>query len=325
MLSVAIITRAYDAESPYIESFIEHYQARNCNEIHVVVPFGNSSDVLEPLLEKYIGVTIHHCTVRELVNDEAQNFALTCVQGSHILSIDIDEFLDIDNVEQLTTYDYAKLSWVVTPYSSSTVEKESSFLRGFKDLQCKYCVRKEICSSLGIHSARLKSKDVQFKLVDAPLIHYTFRSFSDLVLKCALGNYACYFDSDPLVFFQDLSDVKQLPVKFKMAAFYQLVAESSGEPVKKLFKINYDLENMLLNKIGILEKLHDIEIALIEYKARINLEQLIAEIKRTKEAKAYRRLPHHKIAEIADKTLMGISYDAKSFSRRSVCAFLGLS
>ncbi len=301
--SLAIVTRAYDAEAPYIESFIEYYTKIGVNEFHIVVPPKNSCGVLKQTLttinNKNVILYDQYICETELEHfNLVQNIALPHVKSSHILSIDIDEYLDIDNVDKLLSFDYVHFKWIIAPFPQN--DKKSY---GFMDGQSKYLVRKKLCKRLNIHHCELKTNTPAY-FSDVPLIHYVYRSFNDLYLKCAISNYQSYQKTEYSQLHEGANNCQNLPLKFKMAAIYQKITyASSPKVVSNYCKINDELEHTLVRNCQDKELIDKLKIALKQYEARVDLTQLIKLMKKNTHYKQYGRMPHFAMAECADKSL----------------------
>lgn len=303
MNSLAVVTRAYDAEAPYIASFINHYKKRGVNEFHIVVPVGNRYSVLVDVCKNIDGIKLYYDYDYDQSLEHfntAQNVALPNVKASHILSIDIDEYLDIDEVQPLLCHDYILFKWVVAPFSYS----ENNEVLGFHDGQCKYLVKKEYCKFLAIHHCEL-SKDIEPITSHVPLIHYVYRSFRDLYLKCTLSNYQSYQKTDLDQIAEGADDCRRLPLKFKMAAIYQRLCHSStNELFPNYCIIDKDVEDALVKSTPQYKKLNDLQISLLNYFSLIDLHKFVDEMKQSDAYKKLGRLPHSKLAGLADKTLI---------------------
>jgi len=299
--SLAIVTRAYDAEAPYIESFIEYYTRIGVNEFHIVVPNKNPYKNLQKQCEKFTNIQWHiEYDIKTHPNlNGVQSVPLPFITSTHILSVDIDEYLDIENVSPLLQHDYLKLNWTIAPYQDYTTKKLNCFLDG----QSKYLVKKELCNALYDHHADLNSLTVQ-TTSNVQLIHYIYRSFNDLYLKCALSNYGDYQATQDHQFIDGLADCKKLPLKFKMAAIYKRITDASNPlTINNYCQINKEIENKMVLSSCNEELLDELTSALSKYASRIDLVNFIKLVKKNQYFKEYGRLPHFVLADLADQTL----------------------
>ncbi len=302
MNSVSVISRAYDAEAPYIKSFIEHYTSIGCKEFHIVVPKGNPYKYLEIECKPYTHVKLYTEYVENKEFNEIQNIALKNINTSHILWVDIDEYLDIQDILPLLNYDYIRLNWVIVPYFDKPNPKK---IPGFIDKQCKYIVKTELCEQLRIHDCELKHPTQQYES-GTKLLHYVYRSFEDLYLKCVIGKYGSYQKTTKEQLINGQGDIRHLPLKFKMAATYQRIANASNTIYSNYCQINYDLEKKLIQETPFFENLFEYKKSLMHYSSRIDLKKLIQTMHKHKNYRLYGRVPHHVLSEIADNCIIDI-------------------
>lgn len=303
MNSLAIVTRAYDAEAPYINSFIEYYKNIGVNEFHIVVPKGNRYEVLEGECADIEDVTLYfdyECSEDLKHFNAAQNIALPKVKASHILSIDIDEYLDTDDVNALLEHDYLLFKWVIAPFSVFNSTK----VLGFEDAQCKYLVKTSLCKRLAIHDCELYTP-IKPTFSQVKLIHYVYRSFNDLFLKCALSNYQSYQKTEVHQFYDGIEDSSNLPLKFKMAAIYQRISQASAKyQVPFYCEIDIACEKRLIESTVYKGILTELQAAFLNYYSRINLHKLISDMCNSDSYKMLGRVPHFKLAEFSDASLI---------------------
>ena len=297
--SVSVISRAYDAEAPYIKSFIEHYNKMGCDEFHIVIPKGNPHKILDQLLINHPNVTVYS---DEGVLKGSQNIPLKHIKTSHILSVDIDEYLEIDNIKTLLKYDYVRLNWIITPFPAIERTNRTDKIKGFTDRQCKYLVKTNICQSLDEHNCKINTKNKLLK-TEYPLIHYVYRSFNDLYLKCSMSQYNDYQATTENQLIEGIVNPRKLPLKFKMAAIYQRIADASEEKQNCLYTIDLDLEAELILNTEHHNIIPDLKKALAHYSSRIDLNALIKKMLKNKNYKSYGRIPHHAMAKLSDDTL----------------------
>jgi len=307
MNSVSVISRAYDAEAPYIKSFIDHYTSIGCKEFHIVVPKGNPYQYLKAVCDNFSQVRLYINYPENIALRGSQSIPLQNITTSHLISVDIDEYLDIPNINTLLEHDYIRLNWVIAPYSSVPSAKK---IPGFIDKQCKYIIRTSLCEAMDDHDCKLKQPTTQFES-EYKLIHYVYRSFNDLYLKCSMSNYGDYQAKNNDNLMLDLKDITNLPHKFKMATIYQRIANASQEKYPILYNIDIGLEEKLVRNTVHYEKIEKLHFALLHYSSRIDLKQLVRQLLKHKNYKLYGRIPHHVMAEISDKVLIDTLFPDK--------------
>jgi len=300
MNTISVICRAYDAEAPYIKSFIEHYTSIGCSEFHIVVPKGNPYHYLEVACNKYKQVKLYINYKDNHKLRGAQSVPLPYISTSHIISVDIDEYLNVEDIIPLLEHEYVRLNWVIAPYTTVHNTKQ---IPGFIDRQCKYIVKTSLCESMDDHDCKLNRQVTQHELEDK-LIHYVYRSFNDLYLKCSMSNYGDYQASKKNSLIECLDDIKKLPHKFKMAAIYQRIANASKGKYPILYTIDLEIENELVSKTINFKYINDLEYSLLHYQNRIDLKTFIKQMLWHRKYRQYKRIPHHILAKIADNCLI---------------------
>lgn len=331
---VSVITRAYDAEAPYIQGFIDHYQGIGVRDIHIVVPRGNPSDYLLCAIEGYSGVTVHHQGWEGGGIDDAQNLAVASVDTEHILFVDVDEFLDASDTAPIESSAYVEFSWTLAPFPMAY--PHSAGTPGIKDHQVKYSVRTSEVSRLNIHDCNcISSLDRERSKIG--LIHYTSRSFKDLIIRHGFGGYrGTYLEMDVGVLENPPERLVDLPQKFKLAAIYKRLSLTTGVRAPIFCSINYELEDEIFGKVIGADVADEFRFAFDEYAGRLDLCCFKKKVRRDFCFRKYGRLPHHALPSIADQCLIGeeapekwrppehlkIIDNIKALSR-SVCKYLG--
>lgn len=300
MNSVSVISRAYDAEAPYIKSFIEHYTSIGCSEFHIVIPKGNPYKHLKIVCDKYSQVKLYIDYPDNNSLRGSQSVPLPYITTSHIISVDIDEYLNVQDIIPLLEHEYTRLNWVIAPYSAILNPEK---IPGFIDKQCKYIVKTILCESMDDHDCTLNKKVMPYEL-DNKLLHYVYRSFNDLFLKCSMSNYGDYQASKKNSFLKGLDDVKKLPHKFKMAAIYQRIASASKTKYPVLYNIDLSIEQELINKTLHFSNINNLHNSLLHYSSLIDLKYFIKKMLQHKAYKERKRIPHSVLAEISDTCLL---------------------
>lgn len=306
MNDISVICRAYDAEAPYIKSFIDHYTNIGCKEFHVVIPLGNPYRLLFDQISDYDHVKIY--TNHEIRNfDEAQNAALTNIKTSHFIFIDIDEFLDVADINSLLLEDYIRLNWAIAPYHVSHFDNakyHNKRIKGFFDRQFKVIARTKICQRIDIHGCKFYS-NVELTDPGLTLLHYVSRSYSDLFLRNTVGDYEnTYLKTISSQLREGITDCFKIPIKYKLTAIYQRLAMASQEKFKNYCWIDQDIENELIRINPFYSSFDGLHESLLHYFSRIDLRRFLNAIRRNKTYQKYGRLPHFLLSEICDQTLM---------------------
>ena len=317
MNDVSVVCRAYDAEAPYIRSFIDHYTGIGCKAFHIVVPQDNPCDRLLGQLNDYDHVTVYRDHGIAHFN-EAQNAALPHVKTSHILWVDIDEYLNTEDVTPLLAHDYVNLPWIIAPYNLC-LDSDHKF--GLGDKQVKYIVRATACKELRVHDCVLKDAGKPLT-ANVNLLHYVYRSYADLFLRCTLGNYQSYQKTFAEQLREGADDCTKLPLKYKMLAIYQRLVTAADQTVMDYCRIDTEMQKELVAASAYGDTYAGLERSMLQYFSRIDLRALTKRIHAHPKYREFGRLPHFLLAELADATLMD-SISAETFAGRDANSIAG--
>lgn len=301
MASLSVVTRAHDAEGPYLDAFVRHHLALGCEAIHVCVPPDNSSQLITPQLARYPEVRLHVVEDPEMHFNEVPNVALPHITTTHLLAIDMDEYVETPSLESLCSHDYLALRWTIVPWLGAELPRNG--LAGFQDGQRKYLVRTDLCEHLGIHYCTTKDGREQ-EDGESFLYHYVYRSFSDLFLKCAMGKYASHQETGLQPSSGRGINPRRLPVKFKMAAVYERIAQAAGQTHPVRFEVDRAREEALVAASSWAPMYERLRVAYEAYRSRLDLVGLLRRMEADTGYLTRGRIPHNRLARLADRSVM---------------------
>lgn len=309
MKGVTIITRAHDAETPYLRSFIKHYQALGCYEIIFITSRANQSEVLKTQLREW-DPFVKLITSEAPFSNTMHSEALPSVQSSHILSIDADEYLWVEDLSEILHYDYLEFEWWIAPFPGAPGTKT----RAIPDAQVKYAVRTDLVTELQDHTCSTNI-GVKPSRSNTPLVHFAYRSKTDLFLKCAAGLYETYQATNASQFSATEWAIQSLPAKYKTAACYAVLAANSAHHAPVFLEIDPIIENQQFKKSPRNESRPALEKAFQNYRDRLCPKELTKAIQKHPKYKTFGRTPHFLLAEIADR-LLSPDFDYSTLVRR---------
>lgn len=248
MSSLALVTRIFNGEIPYINTFIDYYI--NYMKVDMIYFFSNDKTSWLNYIDKkfHNKINIEYCPEKYL-NDKsiARNFELLDymnriykikITEDYILNVDCDEYLYLNNksFKQFTslyeTYDEIYFNWVV--YSSNIMLANDDPKDIVKNNKGIY---NPVGKSLSKKDSILKIYDVDNKTMHTPLlkegtkrinlkknqdyyiIHLVSRSYVDLMLQA----YSWHGKNELIHFLNNKitnNSFKNIPNRFRPSKFY---------------------------------------------------------------------------------------------------------
>ena len=259
--TVAVISRIYIGEIPYIDMFVEHYFRFGITKMYLVIT--NLADEIS--IKDYLKHTKYDI---EFVNSkldenasismDSMNYILEYIKETYVLHIDVDEFLDIypyNSINDLIkdiNHDKIHFNWAITVFDGLC--ETNLGCRGMTHRNKPY---KTLCKTAIIKNFTSNGHDFEtFTSIDGVksnnhLIHYWGRTFNDILIKIIYGDKFRNIKSGKL---QELIEMiennssKFIPVRLKMLAMLSRLDKTI--PLTRNFisgKINNEKENELIN------------------------------------------------------------------------------
>jgi len=264
-MSIAILTRIYSSEVPYINEFIDYH----CNYIKIdhiyfiLTDTTNFEDIIDKkflkkitILKSLIFLTIHV--------DLLFNHALPSIKEKYVFNIDVDEFIFLnkelslkDFIKKNSSYNLFYFKWIMCPsikYQNNSVfdiyENEPSFVS--KKYGKSMAITKEI-DSMFIHNMKVfNKKRLIVDTNDIFILHFSSRGLVDLISRMLSQS----FKNDTVETINnclnnDLQSFGELPSRFKAVLIqknYKQVFNKIDKEIKLTHKINTESEKTLLKK-----------------------------------------------------------------------------
>jgi len=255
-LSVAIISRIYCGEGPYLFVFIDYYLNIGISKFYFVICEKVEEDVLKLFLrkyEKYIHYFVHENGLEHMdknVFDGCENI----VEEDYLLNVDIDEFMYLkykdkfyDKIQDFikeNQYDKYHFDWIMVVNDGISKNTEGFVKKkmGKTMIKVKNGIEKITC-----HDFELKNKNIKIFYDEMYIIHYWGRTFEDIIIKCLCGKLS---DKKRTNLKEMVDEIykKRLPVRFKMLALLSKVKKDIIVPNFIIDNINYKVESNLVEK-----------------------------------------------------------------------------
>lgn len=261
-LIFCVVTRIFDAELPYVGSFIRHYAGLGVQRMFFVNTFrAHYSEVCE-----YVGQHVVEGTELVVTNtrsddgevNKMQNEALSPSMGDFVINVDVDEYWvlppsipDLSTLVRVRPADVYQFYWLMVPFDRVTAVPRAPY-RGFHGTNGKYMARPSNLRRLGVHRPSLKGggrRAATFSTCGS-LVHFWGRGFKDCLLKCVgqkIGNSKTSSKEELL----RLASEGDVPNRLKLLAYFCLQprgARLRGDPRHTLLKVDRAKEDELLQK-----------------------------------------------------------------------------
>ena len=255
--TVCVVSRIHIGELPYINAFIQHYQAIGVDKIYLVI---TKRDELAPISEyiqqqqeqqnqqqnliTYICVDLKP---GESISMDNMNQILSEFKTTYTLHIDIDEFIELDTYPSIKALiseanaDKIHFPWAITV--NDQISDVNSATPGMTHRKKPY---KTMCKTALISHFISNGHDFETHTPTEPyispnlLIHYWGRTYNDIILKALYANgfkNAKTSTIDEVVACIANPDINALPNRLKMLALLSRLEKPLH--LKHNYSINY--------------------------------------------------------------------------------------
>lgn len=260
--SFCVVTRIFDAELPYVGSFIRHYISIGVSKFYFVNTHTAQFDEVQTYVAglKVDGVEISIINTKDdngKVNG-MQNEALHDGMGDFVINVDVDEYWilppsikDLPTLVKKRPADAYHFGWLMVPFDDIKGTPKPPY-RGFWGHQCKYMVRHSCLRRLGIHRPYLKGGGGKKKHVTCGIaVHSWGRGFKDCLLKVVGQKIGNSKTSSKEQLLHDVSD-GDIPNRLKLLAYFcrqpRCVPLKTSKPKHTLLAIDEVKEEELLSR-----------------------------------------------------------------------------
>lgn len=226
--TVALISRVYIGELPYITSFIAHYKMIGIDTIYIVITKQSDSEEIKEYLskQKYQLVYLQQKT-DENVDMNNMNDLLPLIKEDYLLHVDIDEYLDLEphnNIQEVLKESSAErhhFNWAITVNDNISDNNYATYGQSHRNRPWKtMCKTSVIKGWNGSHDV-FSNKEITSIFSKYKLIHYWGRNYNDIIIKTIYGNAfkdAKSSSLEELKKYMQNDDVNSLPNRLKMLA-----------------------------------------------------------------------------------------------------------
>ena len=267
---ISVVSRMFKGELPYINSFLDHYILIGFKKIYLINTIVEEYDTIKEYILPYIEsgfVELFTVTNNEVLIDRVVNYFVKDIKEEYFFFCDIDEFLILDvDIYDLykfikeNNYTEVKFTWLLS-YNDTDSSITNDTYNAIKCYIKKSIVKTDCILRLGCHNIRTykekKRKSVfRYDIDKSYVIHLASRSLKDTLIKSICSNMNIEFrgtnyNKDSI---NNILNNNELPIKFKLIAFYNKLCNSNKENVvnlnNDLLKIDYSYENKLIGDVN---------------------------------------------------------------------------
>ena len=267
---ISVVSRIFKGELPYINSFLDHYISLRFEKIYLINTIVEEYNTVKEYILPYIEsgfVELLTVTNNEVRIDRVIDYFIKDIKEEYFLWCDIDEFLILD-VDIYDLYKFIKenkytevrFSWFLS-YNDTDISITNDTYKAFECYIKKSIVKTDCILRLGCHYIleyrKYKIKSILYYDIDKSyVIHLGSRSLKDTLIRSIYSrmNYkkrGTNYTKDSI---NNILNNNELPIKFKLIAFYNELCNSNNEYVinlnNDLLKIDYSYENKLISNVN---------------------------------------------------------------------------
>jgi len=263
-MSIAILTRIYKSEVPYINEFIDyHLNYIKIDHIYFILTDTTKfENIIDKKFLKKITIIKRDVFLIKHV-DSLFNYAVPKIKEKYVFNIDVDEFIFLNKemslrefIKKNSCYNLFYFKWIMCPsikYQNNSVfdiyDNEPLFV---SNTGKSMAITKEI-DSMFIHDMKVfNKKQLIVDTNDIFILHFSSRGLVDLISRMLSQS----FKNDTMETINnclnnDLKSFSELPSRFKAVLIqknYKRVFNKIDKEIKLTHKINTESEKILLKK-----------------------------------------------------------------------------
>lgn len=285
--TVSILTRACEAELPYLHAFIAHHIKMGFSQIHIIVQEKSLESKIRDVIDESEVLHFHFISIDITPDDCLREFNYNKITTSYVFLLDIDEFFYspvFNNIEEVVAeLNFPKSIypfWIMAPSDFDDAERAKGYLGHIGKQIAKV---HEIKSLISPHAFKLKNSlfgkqtcgyltyDSQFfyKPNDCFIIHYWGRTFKDCLIKMlyqhGMDSMRCS-TADELI---KLAEKGEIPARLKLLAGLNAHPRYMSTPDYLDGRVDYDLEQKFIDKYLNQQQYQLIRYAYENYKKKV--------------------------------------------------------
>lgn len=259
MLSVAVLTRIYPGELPYLNYFINYYFKIGVDKIYFINTYPDNLDEITNYLS-----TNKYFSKIEIINlpkDQdiplmgCQSLVLPKIKEDYTLNIDADEYLKIDDIKEFCNNLNKKkiplinFRWYMNFNDDFTFKNKNL---GFKLwTEGKVIFKTEIADKIYDHMIITKNDEIDTtKVAKIPLIHLWCRNFNDILIKTISQRFNDLKSSNLDKVKENITTL-QLPSRLKLLSY---LINLDNDVITPYFEYNIDVEKEKEIILSVLKK-----------------------------------------------------------------------
>ena len=279
--TVSIVTRVCEPELPYLSAFIEHHQKVGVSSFHLIIQQGDLEGKIRDLCRTAeVELHIYLMDGNLIPNRCLAAFQFKRIKTEYTFLVDVDEFF-YSPVHQtipaalvsLGRPDWIFPFWIMAPSDFNSGDRQAGFLGHIG----KHIARTRLIKGLiSPHTFKMKGKkrlndETQFLYQpnDCFVIHYWGRTFKDCLLKMVMHQGMSKSKQTGIDALLRLSDDSKCANRLKLLAFLTTHPRYMTVPDLLDGKIDYQLEQSLLDGFLDNEQVSVIETIYLKYKSLI--------------------------------------------------------
>lgn len=235
MPSVAVITRIFPGELPYLHNFINYYSKIGVDKIYF---FNTHPDNIEEITnylssnDNYDKVIIENYPKNSNINlIDCQTLLLPKIKEDYTLNIDADEYLKLDNIKELVTkldennIPAIYFRWLMHFNDNFTFKENNLFIKCW--VEGKILFKTTIAKTIHDHTIEpIDGVTINTLTSKIPLVHLWCRTFNDVLIKSINQRFNDHKSSNLDMLKDDIKNLT-IPVRIKLLSY--------------LINLNYDL------------------------------------------------------------------------------------
>lgn len=259
MTSIAVLSRIYPGEIPYINSFLEYYVKIGVDKFYLINTHYDNKDEIIDFLSKnthFEKIKLYHLPKDYLELIGCQNNYLQYIEEEYTLNIDIDEYLQITDLKdfcitmknQDKEIDGILFNWYMN-FNDKVIQEDNILeIISKKWTEGKCLFKTKNITQINDHMCYSNIKQLLIIPSNIMLLHLWSRSFNDVIIKSINQRFNDVKSSNLDILLSSLKN-NNIPKRFKILAYLKNIECDFKLTTKdSILNINYQKENDLVFK-----------------------------------------------------------------------------
>lgn len=257
MTSIAVLSRIYPGEIPYINSFLEYYVKIGVDKFYLINTHYDNKDEIIDFLSKnthFKKIKLYHLPKDCLKLIGCQNNYLQYIEEEYTLNIDIDEYLQITDLKdfcitmkkQDKEIDGILFNWYMN-FNDNVIQEDNVLeIKSKKWTEGKCLFKTKNITQINDHMCYSNIKKLFIIPSNIMLLHLWSRSFNDVIIKSINQRFNDIKSSNLDILLSSLKN-NNIPKRFKILAYLKNIESDFKLTTKEsILNINYQKENDLV-------------------------------------------------------------------------------